>query len=179
VSYDTKSAPIITVRLPEYRIDRVPDHRVLGGAVDAEIKKYFLGQTIIARGIGSSEHPNKTIDELIEIIHHYGTDRYDAARLGDRYENIQGKHIDLFGFRRKITGRMNLFEDIIYGFYHGAISVHGKPTRIDIVTIYDVSKLRAVVHQYEGRADKKRNGFVFKDPEQKAKALLGIVKITA
>jgi hypothetical protein len=137
-----------------------------------------MDQTIVVRGIGSSEHPGKTIDELIEIILTSGTDRYDSAHKGDRYENIQGKHIDLFGFRHKITPRTKLFKDIIYGFYHGAISIHGKPTRIDILIIYDASKLKAVVHQYEGRTDKKRDGFIFKDPMHKTEALRGIIKIT-
>ena len=170
---------VITVHLPAYRVDTVPDHLTLGKNVDDELKKHFMGQTIVARGIGSSEHPGKTIDELAEIILREGTDRYDQTRKGDRYENIQGKRIDLFGFRRKITPRMQLFKDIIYGFYHSAISVHGKPTRIDILIIYDASKLQAVLHQYEGRTEKKRDGFIFKDPADKAAALLGVVKITS
>jgi len=168
---------IITVHLPEYDINSVPDHISLGKIVDDELKEHFMGQTVVARGIGSSEHPGKTIDGLIEIIQRDGTDRYDPARKGDRYENSQGKHIDLFGFRRKITPRIQLFKDVIYGFYHGAIAIHGKPTRIDVLIIYDASKLKAVVHQYEGRTDKKRDGFVFKDRANKSEALLGIVKI--
>ena len=171
-------APVCTVRLPEYHVQDEPDHRALGKIVDAELKQHFMDQTIVARGISSSEHPGKTTDELIEIIQREGSDRYDPTRTGDRYTNIQGKHIDLFGFRRKVTTRMQLFKDIIYGFYYGAIAIHGKPIRIDILVIYDASKLKAVVHQYEGRADKKRDGFVFKDPAHKTDALLGIIKIT-
>lgn len=172
------TTPIITIELPEYQTNTTPDHVALGKIVDAELKSNFMGKTVVARGIGSSEHPGKTVDELVEVIQRDGTDRYDLGRKGDRYENIQGKHIDLFGFRRKITPRMQLFKDIIYGFYQSAIGIHGKPTRIDILIIYNASKLKAVVHQYEGRTDKKRNGFVFKDPTKKAGALLGIVKIT-
>lgn len=170
--------PIITIHLPEYTVDSEPDHNALGKVVDDELKEYFMGQTVIARGIGSSEHPGKTVDELVEIILRDGTDRYDQTRKGDRYENIQGKHIDLFGFRRKITPRMRLFKDIIYGFYHGAISIHGKPTRIDTLILYDASRLQAVLHQYKGRADIKRDGFIFKESDKKAQALLGVVKIT-
>lgn len=169
--------PVINVHLPEYRLDAEPDHVALGKIVDAELKKHFMGQTVVARGIGSSEHPGKSINELMEIIQRDGTDRYSPKRKGDRYENIQGKHIDLFGFRRKITPHTQLFKDIIYGFYHGAIAIHGKPTRIDILLIYDALKLKAVLHQYEGREDKKRDGFAFKEPNNKAEALLGIIKI--
>src|SRR5581483_819097 len=140
-------------------------------------RKHFMGRTIVARGIGSSEHPGKTSDKLIEIIQRNGTDRYDPNRTGDRYENIQGKHIDLFGFRRKVTPRMQLFKDIAYGFYQSALAIHGKPTRIDILIIYDAAKLKAVVHQYEGRTDKKRDGFVFREAGDKVEATLGIIKI--
>lgn len=72
---------------------------------------------------------------------------------------------------------MQLFKDIIYGFYQSAIDIHGTPTRIDILIVYDAAKLRAVLHQYEGRPDKKRDGFTFKEPAKKTEAVLGIIKI--
>jgi hypothetical protein len=169
--------PVISVDLPEYQMHAAPDYKKLGKVVDQELKKHFMGQTIVARGIGSSEHPGKTIDELVEIIRRDGSDRYDPVRRGDRYENLQGKHIDLFGFRRKITARTQLFKDIIYGFYHSSIGMQRQPTRIDVLIIYDAAKLKAVLHQYEG-ANKKRDGFVFREAGKKAEALLGIVKIT-
>ncbi len=169
---------VYAVHLPAYQVTAQPDHKALGKIVDTELKKHFLGKTIVARGIGSSEHPGKSIDELIEIIRREGTDRYDPKRVGDRYENIGNKYIDLFGFRRKITARAQLFKGVIYGFYHSAIGIHGRPTRIDVLIIYDASKLKAVVHQYAGRDDKKRDGFVFKDPDNKIGAVLGIIKVT-
>lgn len=169
--------PVITVDLPEYSVSAEPDYKAIGKVVDDELKRYFLGQTVVVRGVGSSEHPGKTADELIDIIRRDGTDRYDPDRKGDRYENIKGKHIDLFAFRRKITIRTELFRWVAYGFYQSAIGIHGKPTRIDILIIYDAAKLKAVLHQYEGRDDKKRDGFVFREPDKKQEALLGIVKI--
>ena len=53
---------------------------------------------------------------------------------------------------------MRLFKDLSWGFYHGSIAVHGKPTRIDILTIYDAAKLKRVLHQYEGRNDRSGTG---------------------
>lgn len=169
---------VYAIHLPEYQVATEPDYKSLGRIVDAELKNHFLGKTVIARGIGSSEHPGKSVDELIEIIRRDGTDRYDVSRKGDRYENIQNKRIDLFGFRRKITARTQLFKDIMYGYYHSALGFHGKAVRIDILIVYDASKLKAVVHQYEGEAGKKRDGFVFRDPSKKTEAVLGVVKIT-
>lgn len=168
---------VVEIYLPQYRVDTEPDHSAIGKEVDAVIKEQFAGKTIVVRGISSTEH-DKSADELIDIIKRVGTDRYDPNRIGDRYENIRGKRIDLFGFRRKVTSRMKLFQDISWGFYHGSIAIHGRPVRINIVTIYAADKLKAVVHQYEGRDDIKRDGFVFREPENKKAALLGIIKIS-
>ncbi|MGW5361765.1 hypothetical protein [Actinopolymorpha pittospori] len=162
----------------QYRVDTEPDHRAIGAVVDAEIKRYFMGRTVVVRGIGSQDHPGRTVDELVEIIRRYGTDRYDPTRKGLGYENLENKHIDLFAIRRKVTPRMRLFKDLSWGFYHGSIAVHGKPTRLDILTIYDAAKLRQVIHQYEGRTDRKRDGFAFRDPERQQEALLGIAKLS-
>lgn len=173
----SSGVPVLTVHLPEYTVDTEPNHKVIGKVVDNCLREHFLGQTVVVRGLSSGEH-QESVDELIEIIKRSGTDRYDPERAGYRYENIKGKHIDLFAFRRKITERTQLFKDLSWGFYHGAIAIHNKPVRLDILTVYDSSKLKAVVHQYEGRDDIKRDGFVFKNPNNKVGALKAIIKIT-
>lgn len=72
---------------------------------------------------------------------------------------------------------MQLFKDISWGFYYGAKAIHGEPVRIDILTVYDAKALKRVTHQYEGRTDIKRDGFVFREPQDKSRALLGILCI--
>lgn len=173
------TSSVLSVNLPDYRVDAEPDYKAVGRVVDDELKKQFMGRTIVVRGIGSQKHPGKSVEELVEIIQQLGTDRYDPGRTGDRYQNIGGKHIDFFAFRRTVTPRMQLFKDIAYGFYHSAIGFHGRPVRIDILLIYDATQVKRVLHQYEGRTDKKRDGFVFKDSANKPAALLGIMKITS
>lgn len=169
--------PVFSVAVPEYQVETEPNHRAVGKIVDAVIKEHFLGQTLVVRGIGSLEHPGKSVDGLIATIQALGTDRYDPARKGDRYENVAGKHIDFFAFRRKIMPTTELFKDISWGFYHGAKKIHGRPVRIDILLLYDASQLKAILHRYADRIDAKRDGFVFKDPTNKQTALLGIIKI--
>ncbi len=166
-----------TVALPTYMIDTEPDHKTIGKVVDNELCRHFTGQTVVVRSLSSSAHPSMTIDALIEKIRMLGTDRYDPDRAGDRYDNLGGKQIDFFGFRRKVGPRMQLFKDITWGFYHSAIAIHGRPERIDLLLVYDAAQLKAVLHQYEGRTDKKRDGFVFKDPANKSAALKAIIKI--
>lgn len=167
----------LTLDIPEYVVDVEPDYKAIGSIIDEEIKKHFIGQSILLRGIGSQEHKDKTVDELIEVIKSTGTDRYDPERTGDRYTNIENKKIDLFAFPATVTEELELGWRVLYGFYHSAIGVHGYPVRIDILTVYDASQLVEVEHKYEGRDDIKRDGFVFKDENNKQAALLGIIKI--
>lgn len=168
---------ILHVSVPDYTIALEPDHKFIGKIIDDVIRYNFADKTIIVRGISSQAHPGMSLDRLIQTIVQNGTDRYNSHQSGDRYENIQNKHIDLFAFRRKVTPRMKLFKDISWGFYHGAKEIHGRPVRIDLLLIYDATQMKAVVHQYAGRTDVKRDGYVFRNPDDKAGALLGIVKI--
>lgn len=169
---------LIEIELPEYSNQQEPDADAIGKAIDDEVKKYFLGKAVVLRGIASSEHPSKSIDELIGIISKTGTDKYDPERKGDRYENIENKHIDLFGMLTSVAEDSEMTKAIIWGFYHSAKEVHGYPVKIDIVIIYDASQLDQISHQYEGRDDIKDDGFVFKDSNNKAQAVLGIIKVT-
>ncbi len=170
--------PVFEIELPQYQADQEPDHKAIGKIVDNELKKHFFGQSILVRGVASSEHPDKSIDELIDIIKRTGTDRYQPARVGDRYENIEGKHIDLFAVPQTMTSGSEVFHVLVWGFYHSAIAIHGYPVRIDIVTIYDAEQMETVLHQYEGRDDIKDDGFAFKYPTNKVNALKAIFKIT-
>ena len=172
-------APIITVKLPQYQVSSVPDYKAIGKNVDAELKKHFMSQMVGLRALGSQEHPGKSLDELVEIIKRDGTDRYDPKRNGDRYDNIENKHIDLFLLRRKISERSKIFWQLAWSFYESPKKLRGQPVRVDILVIYDLTKLKAVrtTHTHEGYHVTKRDGFVFKDPNKKHEAVLGIIKV--
>jgi len=170
---------VFTVSTPNYQTDTQPDYKAIGAVVDAELKKHFTGQMVGLRALGSQEHPGKTVDELVEIIKRAGTDRYDSNRGGDRYDNAEDRHIDLFLLRRKITEKSKIFWQFTWSFYESPLKVRGYPVRIDILVVYDLSKLKAVrtTHTHEGRPITKRDGYVFRDPAHKAGAVLGVIKI--
>lgn len=167
----------IALNLPEYTVDQPPDHQAIGRKIDDVLRQHFMAKTIVLRGIASSEHPDKTPEQLVEIIQNTGTDHYDPQRQGDRYENVEGKHIDLFGTLTTVTPIFSVADIIIYGFYHSSIGVHGRPMKIDVLTVYDAAKLTQVPHRYEGRDDVKDDGFVFKHPDRKIEAVLGIIEV--
>lgn len=169
----------LEITVPGYQVDSEPNHKAIGKIVDDELRKHFMGQTVGLRAIGSQEHPGKTVDELIRIITRDGTDRYDPDRAGDRYDNVENKHIDLFLLRRKVTATAKMFWQLSWSFYRYPLKMRGRPVRVDILTVYDLAKLKAVrtTHTHEGYPVVKRDGFVFKDPDHKADALLGVIKI--
>lgn len=169
---------LLEVNLPHYSIDKEPDHEAIGAPVDELLKQHFMGQTVLLRALGSMEHPGKSVDDLIEIIKKDGTDRYDPERAGDRYANAQGKHIDLYALRRTISTNSKIFWQLSWSFYQSPLKTRGYPVKVDILVIYDPKQLKAVVHQPDGHPHVKRDGFIFRDSENKAAAILGIIKIT-
>ena len=171
--------PVYTVKIPNYTVDAEPDHRAIGEVVDDALRQHCMGQMVGLRGLGSQEHPGKTVDELVKIIRRDGTDRYDPARTGDRYDNVEGKRIDLFLLRRKVTPKAQMFWQLSHSFYHYPSKMHGRPVRVDILVIYDLAQLKAVrtTHTHEGYPVTKRDGYVFRDPASKPAAVLGILKI--
>ena len=63
-------------------------------------------------------------------------------------------------------------------FYEWPLKDRGYPVRVDIGVVYNLSKLKVVEHRYVGRESEiKRDGFVFKHPQKKNDAILGIIKI--
>lgn len=175
-----KSVPVYTVHLPNYNFKNgEPDHKAISKPIDDELRKHFTGQKILIRGLGSHEHPGKSVDELIDIIKTTGTDRYDPKRIGDRYTNVGDKYFDLCALRRTISDRSKIFWQLSWSFYNSPLKERGYPVRVDILTIYDPKQLKAVTYSPVGHAGRiMRDGFVFRNPDDKATAILGIIKIT-
>lgn len=168
--------PVYSVRLPEYNVRSKPDHVAIGAKIDAVIRKHFLWQRVAIRCLGSQEHDIPS-DKLVRIIKKLGTDKYDPKRKGEKYENVEGRRIDFFALDFKIARNGGIMENFIEPFYTYPKMEGRRPIRIDIIIIYDLSKLRRVLHRYEGRSDVKRDGFVFRDPEKKSETVIGIIKV--
>ncbi|MSU75796.1 MAG: hypothetical protein EXS55_04775 [Candidatus Magasanikbacteria bacterium] len=171
--------PVYQIHLPEYVADKEPDHEAVGVKVDELIKQHWIGQHIAIRCVGSSEHPGKTTDDMIDIIKQLGHDRYDPERQGDRYENNEGKKIDIFAFDYYVEKDTKMFSVFTWPFFNHEGFGIGRPIKIDIVIIYDPAKLNVVEFTYAGREHEgvRSDGFIFKDPQHKSEAIKGIIKI--
>lgn len=173
--------PVFTVNLPGYSVDKEPDYKRIGKIVDDEIRCHFLGQTIAVRGLGSQEHPEKSVDDMVEIIKELGTDRYDPNRAGDRHENIENKQIDLHVLRRTVSEKSQIFWQLAWSFYEFPRKLGKPPVLVDILIIYDIKQLKALrtVHNHDGKLVTKRDGYIFRDPSNKPRAVKAIFKIQA
>lgn len=171
--------PVYEIHLPEYQVDTEPDHEVVGAKVDDFLKQIFMGQHIAVRCIASSEHPGKTIDDVVVKIREFGHDRYDATRVGDRYENNEGKKVDIFAFDYHIDENSKIFSIFTWPNYHLTWREPYHPLRIDLILIYDPSKLDQIEYTYAGRESegKRSDGFTFKNAENKTEALIAIIKV--
>jgi hypothetical protein len=169
--------PVYRIKIPGYISGEKPDWVTIGAMVDRIIKKHFMGRKVAIRCLGSQEHPGKSADDMVKIIKKLGHDRYDPERKGDRYENVQNKNIDIFAIDFTVCPKSVIVENFIEPFWTWPPKLGRDPVRLDIVILYDRTKLRRVLHRYEGRTDIKKDGFIFKDQENRKDALMGIIKI--
>lgn len=175
---DYTVTPWYNIKIPKIYTDYKPDFVEIGRKIDKCLKRHFLGKKVVIGALSSKEHKNKSADNLIKIIKKLGYDRYDSNRKGDRYKNIDNKKIDFFAIEFKINKSGEYFRQFIEPFYYWPIADKNKPIRIDIAIIYDTKQLKAVEHRYKGRENEiKRDGYIFKNPEKKPDAILGIIKI--
>jgi hypothetical protein len=170
---------VLEVAIPEYKAGEKPDRLVVGPKIDRLLEEEFLGRRIVIRCIGSQDHPGKTVDELEEIVIRTGTDKYDEKRRGLGYEvGIKsGKQIDFFGTHAEIMAPEDIFTlELLDDFYYSTQGDRGYSIRINLVIIYDANKVKAVEHLYGENVDD-TDGFVFREPENKRGALLGLIKV--
>lgn len=168
---------VYQLKIPEYQISDQLDFERIGKKIDDYLKEYFLGQKIVIRCLGSQNHSGKSVGDLVKIIKKTGTDRYDPDRRGDRYENVENKPIDIFALDFKITRKGKYLASMLESFYSWPKKIGEKPIKIDLVMIYDRAGLKKIFHKYEGRKDVKKDGFIFRDKDNKVGSLRRIIKI--
>lgn len=169
----------VNVDIPAYAVDEGLSWKkiaIVGREIDRALVDNFAGKKVVLRAISSLDHTLGR-DELIEKIKSGGTDRHDSTIAGDRYENIEGKRIDLFGRTVTISSGKKLSRFLLAGFHVWVPKTGYKQRKMDIWLVYDRSKLKSVLHSYEKYHINKRDGYVFIDPGKKAEALLGMLVI--
>ena len=168
--------PIWTLRFPGYISKKKVAYEEIGKRLDKIIQKNFLGIKILMRCLGSHDHKGKNINELVKTIRKTGTDRYDSKRKMIFHEFYSKHNPDIFmSVINKVTKTNPSMKELIEEFYTKTTSDRKIGVRADIITIYNPKKLKMIKHVYDGQEES--DCFTFKDPKNKQKALLGIIKI--
>ncbi|HKU18124.1 MAG TPA: hypothetical protein VJP80_02515 [Candidatus Saccharimonadales bacterium] len=175
----SKASKIITLNVTDYDAGRKPDHKRVGKELDNILKQYFMNKEVVIRCISSQDHEGLSLDELTETIVKSGTDKYDAQRVGVGYEefNRKGIRVDFYGENVKITDDLDFMPQQLWEMYHSAIGDRGYGVHVDLVLIYDEAQLDMVMNLYDFHPTS--DGYVFKNPDDKASALLGVIKVTS
>lgn len=191
VNTEYMAAKVVTIPLPEYQIDHQPEYVMLGKRVDAIIGKNFPDGTYILRAISSQDHPQLGLDQLADVIIQGGTDKYDPQREGVCHDEFTGYDYDIQAGTLQIKNHQlvvtkddkypSVFGSIMYLFYEHAPLDRGYSLRIDLLMLYDPKKL-VRARKFHPQAKSVRKGlnnflYKFREPNNKASALLGIVKI--
>ncbi len=190
---------IFSIKIPEYNLDQHPNFSVIGKKLDNTIKENFSGKWLAVRGISLRDHPDKTLAWLVEKIQELGTDRYDPKRKGVHASLDKEFSIDLhaipmmykneiicphYSGERCKTG--SAIGELLSDCYEGALVDRGYAMRIDVITLYDLDKLKPAqlawtaegpTHTDNYISPKETSTFQFKDPSNKHGALLGIITI--
>ena len=178
-----KQPKIVTISIPEYKIDKQPDYVAVGSQIDKAVQENFEG-TFLVRELSMIDHPQYTLDQMADIILKTGTDKYDPSRKGVAYEEFEPYKPDLQAGEviikdGKIVGES--FSEDIRRFNENTLIDRGYQLRIDLVVIYDPKQMvQAEKLDYTKPGTEphlEQYLWRFKDPERKSDAVMGIVKI--
>lgn len=164
---------IVELSCPEYVFDDSLSLLKVSKIIDGVLIDNFAGQSVVLRGIQSGKHSLRK-DKLIELILRTGTDKYEVS--SNNSADVTGERIDFFGMSCTIEGSITL--GILKGFHMYKPKSPERPQlRVDIWLIYDISKLTNVEYFHRSYGVIANDGYVFKNPNDRAGWLLGMIII--
>jgi hypothetical protein len=171
------TVPIYTLVLPDYSLEKKPDYKDLGHKIDKFIEQKFFNQEIAIRGISLADHPHIHLEELTQTIIKLGTDKYDPDRKSfwHEWEVYKNKSIEMFASKCKIGQNFHFSAEMLEDFFEGAKLDRGYGIKLDLLIIYDPTKLNFIPIQHDDGVEE--CAWKFKYPDKKPEALLGIIQL--
>lgn len=175
---------IVTISIPEYTLDNQPDYSVVGAKIDKALSENFEG-THLLRALSIADHPQYTLDELVDIILKTGTDKYDPNRKGVAHEEFEPYKPDIQAGTIEVKdGKLisESFSEDVKRFYENTLIDRGYRLRIDLLVLYDPKQLIKAEKVDSAKPSVaphlEEYLWKFKNPELKQNAIMGIIKIT-
>lgn len=152
---------VIEIKIP-YDANKAPDYKAISEKIDEHLKKHFKGQKIVVHAISGEEHPDRTIEDVLNHLLKHGTEKPEekAKEIEPSKENTY----DFLGNYHEVHDKSDI------------MSVYAKDNKIsaELVAVYDAEHVEKVPY-----SDKFKVGdaYKFKHPDKKRAALKGVLKI--
>ena len=154
-----------------------PNFELISQPIRSYLKSQFMNKRIGLRMLGSEEHPNKTVDDLIEIIRQKGHDRYDLNWGANKYGKIDPGEIALFMLELEIGQELGIDgEEQIMHALNSFYFYCDEPVRVDIAIVYDLSGVKLEKIWYAGEQEL---AHVFINTAKASESVLRLLKITS
>jgi hypothetical protein len=156
----------------DYQFDNLDLNKVSKCIDDVLIEK-FANQKVVIRGIQSEKHELPK-DQLVQQIINIGSDRY--AQESKNKVKVNDRPIDLFGYACVAKSPMTL--SVLEGFHKWKPMCLERPQRrVDIWMAYDADQLENIEYNHGYYGVKAKDGYLFKNQNEKQNALLGVLVI--
>lgn len=174
---------IVAVPLSEYTVETQPEYHAIGTKIDQTLERNFEGM-FLERALSMTDHPRYTLDELTDLIVRTGTDKYDPNRKGVCHEQFEPYGADFQAGSIEVKeGRLteSYGEGLIKLFYENVLLDRGYRLRLDLILLYDPTQI-VQAHKIDHtkpsiKPHLEEYLWRFKHPEQKDKALAGIIQL--
>lgn len=174
---EDKDISIWKVSVPGYLTKKSVNYDSIGKKLDKIIQENFLGKKVLIRCVGSKDHVELKINELVDTIKKIGTDRYDPKRKMIFHDFYSKHNPDLFASPFIVTETTPSMRELIEEFYEKTTGDRKIGVRADVILVYDPKKFKMIKHVYENQ--EWSDCFTFKDPEKKRESLLGVIQIVS
>lgn len=174
---------IVEVSISEYSLESQPDYLAVGAKIDKAVSENFEGRFLV-RALSIVDHPQYTLDELVDIIIKSGTDKYDPSRKGVAHEEFDPYKPDLQAGEVVVeNGKLvsESFSEDVRRFYENTLIDRGYRLRIDLLVFYDLNQMvraeKVDMDKPSVAAHLEEYLWRFKNPDNKSEAVVGILKI--
>jgi len=155
------SSNVIEVNI-QYDANKAPDYKAIGEQINEHLKKHFKGQKIVVHPISKEEHPDRTIEDVLNHLLEHGTERAE-----EKNKEQPGKEnaYDFLGNYHEIHEKSDI------------MSAYAKDNqmKVDLVAVYDSEHVEKI--PYSGKSKGIGDAYKFKQPDKKSSALKAVLKI--
>jgi hypothetical protein len=157
------SGNVIEVNI-QYEGNKAPDYKAIGEQINEHLKKHFKGQKIVVHPISGEEHPDRTIEDVLNHLLEHGTEKPEQKEK-DKEQPGKENAYDFLGNYHEIHDKSDI------------MSAYAKDNQmeVDLIAVYDSEHVEKI--PYSDKSQGIGDAYRFKQPDKKQAALKGVLKI--